>query len=317
MFGDYVKLVVQDYEQKRAAQTLSSRLVSPTPARLRDECLLVCKENFHRKDEGILRTFFNTSGDRDHYLDEINNCDIDRFKPLINFLRNPSITTDVKNINLLAWLIDFKDRPFEYGKTYIVEEESNNAVNNPAIEENKSPDKVPLEKKENMPTSPGIPFGTTTNGDKDSEAGTALTGTKRKLTLEKIGLYTGVLLLVISGLYIYYRNTSEKPAVMGSTLKGPEACMYWAGDHYEQVSCNQKIKEALVVALDSFQLQHFRKITRPDTITQQHVGRIWYIKTGGDIEFYTAEGMHPVEIKKRLKPATAYIIDKYILSHTN
>ncbi len=313
MFPDYVKLVVQDYERKRATQALSSRLASPTPARLRDECLLVCKEQFQRKDEGILRTFFDTSGDQDHYLDTINNFDINRFRPLINFLRNPSITTDIKNINLLAWLIDFKDRPFELGKTYIVAEGNNNEITNPVAEEQDTPGQAPeeQEKKFPPPTSES-PFGTGKKPDTKPGAVKPPTGT----LIKKISLYTGILLLVICGLYIYYNNTSDKPTVMGRTLKGPEACMYWAGDHYEQVSCNEK-KESLVIALDSFKLQHFRKITRPDTITQNHVGSVWYIKNGGDIEFYTAEGMHPVDIKKRLKPATAYIIDKYIISRTD
>jgi hypothetical protein len=88
--------------------------------------------------------------------------------------------------------------------------------------------------------------------------------------------------------------------------------MYWAGDHYEQVSCNQKLGDTMVIALDTFKLRHFKKITRPDTITGYSLGRVWYIKMDGRVEFYTADGHHPIQQQRRLKPLSDYIIFKYI-----
>ncbi len=308
MFPDYVKLVVQDYERKKSLKTLSSRLVNPSPARLRDECLLVCKENFLRKDEGILRTFFNTTGEHAQYLNTINNYDIDKFRPLVNFLRDPAIKTDVKNIDLLAWLIDFNDRPFELGKNYIVEDEKSlGATINPV--ENNDEDKKP-DGGHILPLPPPISYNETTKSEQTSSK-------KNNGSLKKIGIYIGIAFLAASGMYVYYNSGNHKSAAMGTTLPFAESCMYWTGDHYEQVSCNKKIKDALVIALDSFKLVHFKKITTPDTITHQHIGRIWYIKNEGNIEFYTSEGAHPVDMKKRLKPVTGYIIDKYILSKQN
>lgn len=37
------------------------------------------------------------------------------------------------------------------------------------------------------------------------------------------------------------------------------------------------------------------------------------MKINNQHEFYTAKGMHPVEVKKQLKPITKFIIDEHIL----
>jgi hypothetical protein len=91
-------------------------------------------------------------------------------------------------------------------------------------------------------------------------------------------------------------------------------CMYWHEDHYEPVSCNQKIPHARVIALDTVKLKNFRKITRPDTLTYEAMGKVWYCKINGKLEFYTSDGEHPVVFGRELKAITIYIIDKYILS---
>ena len=314
MFDDYVKLVVGDYERKRASQALSSRLVNPSPARLRDECLLVCKENFQRKDEGILRTFFNTTGDQDHYLDTIHNCVIDRFRPLVNFLRDHSIKTDAKNINLLAWLIDFKDRPFELGKDYEVELIAD-ALIEPGTHETTNETQFG---NSNQTSDVGINATPPKKEDQDEDSPVTTAASKPKsdsrnfITL--IGIIVAVVIILSLGLYIYNNADKQETMKMGNSVPGGEGCMYWQEDHYTRIPCHQMITDALVIALDTVKLAHFKKITTPDTLTQKDAGRVWYTKTDGEIEFYTSDGFHPVDIKRRLKPATAYIIDKYIVS---
>jgi len=88
--------------------------------------------------------------------------------------------------------------------------------------------------------------------------------------------------------------------------------MFWAGDHYQSISCTQHFVDTLVVALDSEKIIHFKKITRPDTITLNAVGCVWYVKYRGDIEYYTSDGFHPIDPQLRLKPITPYMIRKYI-----
>jgi hypothetical protein len=50
---------------------------------------------------------------------------------------------------------------------------------------------------------------------------------------------------------------------------------------------------------------------RPDTLTQRALGHVWYSKIDGLVEFYTAGGIHPVHRERRLRPLTAYILQKY------
>jgi len=44
------------------------------------------------------------------------------------------------------------------------------------------------------------------------------------------------------------------------------------------------------------------------------IGYVWYVKLNGTIEFYTAEGYHPVRRELRLLPITLYMINKHIRS---
>ncbi len=310
MFGDYIKLVLEDYQKKIENNTISHALVHLKPAALRDLCIAHYEKKYDpKKDQIALNEFFGQYDDKLSMAKAIKKCEPSKFKPLINYLKKETNNTDEKNIELLAWLIDFNDRPFELGKKYIVED-AESLGETITLEENKDGGEQP-DNGHILPFPP--PFG---NGS-DTHTGKLISSNKPNGSFKKIGIYIGIALLGAAGMYIYYNNTNHKPAVMGNTFTHTEGCMYWTGDHYEQVSCKKTIKDALVIALDSFKLVHFKKITTPDTITHQDIGRVWYIKNEGNIEFYTSEGAHPVDMKKRLKPVTGYIIDKYILSKTN
>ncbi|MDN5289037.1 MAG: hypothetical protein JWR38_5311 [Mucilaginibacter sp.] len=93
---------------------------------------------------------------------------------------------------------------------------------------------------------------------------------------------------------------------------GNTECMYWTGDHYQAISCNQKISGTTIYALDTLQLNHFKRITTPDTI--KSLRGIWYSKIDNVVEFYTADGFHPVHTARKLKPLTDGIREKYILN---
>lgn len=96
------------------------------------------------------------------------------------------------------------------------------------------------------------------------------------------------------------------------SLTEPQQCMYWTGDHYEAVSCDAKIFNRNILALDTLKMAHFRRITKPDTITKKALGWVWYSKIGGKLEYYTSDGVHPLHTDKELKKLTGYMIDKHI-----
>jgi hypothetical protein len=117
-FAEYQRLVLEDYERKKAAGYLSRRMVRLTAAKFKAECEAVCDRRYDRRDEKTLEDFFGPGGDRVAWLAAIKGIDPDKFRPLVNFLKGKTRWPDEKNIELLAWLIDFKPRPYELGRRY-------------------------------------------------------------------------------------------------------------------------------------------------------------------------------------------------------
>lgn len=310
MFIDYQQLVFQDYQEKKANNAISSRLISPTPAQIKEECIAVCRDRYLKKDEACLERFFGKRGDQAAYMQAIEKHETDKFKPLANYLKSKVGTTEHKNTELLSWLINFEPRPFEYGKRYIVEpekEEMKVAVEQ--IEEDKEngtevllelngQDIIKSEEKEVLVVGEQIEEEGENNGTQ--EASEFFKESKPNLKILPAGILILLIISVGACVYLLLRPI------------GPQGCMYWAGDHYEPVSCNQKFGDKLVLALDSTKLHHFKRITEPDTITWKSKGSVWYVKVNDRIEFYTSDGFHPVQLEKRLRPVTDYIIYKYV-----
>jgi hypothetical protein len=268
MFADYKCLVLQDYRKKRAENILPPALVRPSPARLKKECMRVCSERFDRRVEKTLKDFFEQGSDRGSFLQAIGRFDNDRLKPLGNFLKGVTNKPDDKIIELLAWLIGFTPRPFDYSRKYppcVDSEEAN--VEGSAPEETTAPEEKPPKPKKWKPVIRGL-----------------------ALILAALGLY-----------WLIVRNFS-----------GRHACMYWVGDHYRATLCSEKHGDTLVVELDSEKMAHFRKITRPDTITENALGSIWYANFQGVYECYTSPGFHPVDTNLKLRPLTDYVLLKHI-----
>lgn len=118
MFTDYQESVLSTYEKLRDESKLSPRLVRPTTANLRDECIRKFDEGLAGADEVNVKAFFNLVGDKDNYRASIVSVDTDVFRPLVKLIKRRLVKTDLKNIELLAWLIDFSPRPnAEFVKT--------------------------------------------------------------------------------------------------------------------------------------------------------------------------------------------------------
>ncbi|GGH66910.1 hypothetical protein HNQ91_001769 [Filimonas zeae] len=343
MYPDYLSLVIEEYEMKLAQNAISQRLINPTRASLRDECLEVCHHRYQKKDEGCLATFFGLQKDHASYLKAIEMHDIEKFKPLINYLnklKTGKASTGKKNIELLAWLIDFEDRPFILGKVYkekakqsgkeqenteeeipvlpggVAEDERKTDPNSDGHQANKiakQQDIVEEDKKAEPDASPEpirepvkeTSGGTTKTGDAHliEPVKSTITFKKQRITILAIVLISS---LSLGGYWLGNKN-STKPV-----LTGQEGCMYWTGDHYEQIPCNQKMDGVLVIALDAEKLTHFKKITNTDTITSKSKGWVWYTKIDNVVEFFTSDGYHPIQYERRLRPVTDRIIDRYV-----
>jgi hypothetical protein len=296
LFADYQLLVLQEYERRKAVGDLSHRMLHLTPGRLKEECKAVCNQRYDRKDEKTLEDFFGPGGDKAAWLKVLKGFETDKFRPLVNFLRGSTSAPDPKNVELLAWLIDYNPRPHEFGRIY-----NTNSAHIPDMERDKLP-KNSSEKEEEA--------GSAEESVQNRKNETPAPGISPKpapgFGKRKIIMAAIILAIAIAGIYGGWRKSAT------DVMTGPQGCMYWAGDHYQQVSCGQKLGDTLVIALDPEKLNYFKKITRPDTITENSIGRLWCVRFNGNYEFYTSGGFHPINQGLRLKPLTDFIIRKYI-----
>ncbi|REC75388.1 hypothetical protein DRF60_15780 [Chryseobacterium elymi] len=87
--------------------------------------------------------------------------------------------------------------------------------------------------------------------------------------------------------------------------------MYWDGERYVATDSGYIRPGLDVVAMNKHRFQHFKKIMRKDTLTDQNaLGRTWYSKYYNEVEFFTDDGIDP-DNGRELRKSTALIIYKY------
>lgn len=288
MWKDYKDDIFAFYGQKKENGALTSRLRQGSPALLRDECLFMWRNKYNRKDERALMDFFELEVIDNSFEDTVINFEIDKFKQLSKCLKKPSIDTDEKNVELLAWLIEFEPRPYDI---YKKRKNSIATTISPEPKEVESPDTSanPKENKDTEGQAP-LPFVSPVSPKQHPKSFT-----------KKVLIAAAAAIVIATFIFILIRITLAE-----------QSCMYWNGDRYVKISCNEHMSQAQVIALDTQVLRHFKRITTPDTITLKSVGAVWYIKQNGQLQFFTAEGNHPTDPNIHLRPVTDYIIRKYI-----
>jgi|GEM_PF-2580939 len=107
--ADYIKAVISAYEQRKMTMH-EGLLIAPSPAALRDLCLAIYISGMPPEDERVFRTFFRLN-DSEDIKKGIQKVDTERFRAVINFMKGASMSTDTKNLNLIAILVDFEERP--------------------------------------------------------------------------------------------------------------------------------------------------------------------------------------------------------------
>jgi hypothetical protein len=310
-YEDYKNLVLETYRRKKEANKLSTRLINPAPARLKKECQYAYGQRYDKKDESVLKEAF---GPTDNLSSAMRKCHIDKFRPLVNFLKGDTEDIrDYSHIELLAWLIDFQPRPFDPRKKYTDEDSESpspgeqDSVQDEPVEDQeeveKGEEKRPGEDKEKPEEKKPIVDVIETAEDNE-EKGLVVESRFRKFVnrvTSKRVVMSVLLVLLVGIVYSLAVNESE------------QQCMYWTGDHYERVSCNKKLVNTSVIALDSQKIKNFRMIVRWDTISLKSLNTIFYSKRNNAIEAFTSDGYHPLFPEKKLKPMTIYIYNKYIL----
>ena len=260
MFPDYKNLILEDYRRKKEQNELPLGLVILSPAKLRDECLKICDERYNSRDLRTLKDFFGVGNGKLEFLKLIDQVDVDKLKPLIRFLNGETASTNEKNIELLAWLIDFQPRPFELGRKYERMEEGGKEEGRMGV-------------------------GTKETGDGKQETGEK--GGLEEGGMEPAGLVprkkAGLLKWLIPGAIAVVSVTGfsimkfrDKPPAIPTFVDPTASCMSWPGEKYKSVSCNSRVGAATVIALDTFQLNNFKRVLQIDTITLKSTGKLWY-----------------------------------------
>lgn len=285
---DYIKLVKATYNKKRADNELSTLLAQPTPANIRQECWYVYKKQYDsrqllKKDEQILNGFFGPVEPGKQFLEAIGNFPADRFRPLDNYLKGDTEKTDRSNLELLAWLIDFRHRPYVFGMEVILNEDEISIIGKPEINtRNGQPHPVPKP----------VPI------EKD-----------QKKNRRRIIIIFLIVATCLGGGYFIWQKEQSKHVPLGILNT---ACMYWKDDHYEEIPCNDERKSIFKLPMDAEKMRNFKRITQEDTITEKSIGKVYYFKMDNKREYYTTSGHHPVYVTRNLKPLSRFIFDTYL-----
>jgi len=324
---DYQAAVLAAYKQKRQQEEggLPINLLRPTVVKIKKACLRKYDSSEEAKD--VFSEFFDKDKISTDFYSIIKNADEGSFRPLLNHLNGITTRTDGKNTELLAWLIDFEPRPsISYYNSFSTEPEKNDGEKVPPTPEEAGGYKEnaldEIEDEENTglngsdESEPGCVENITPEDKQPITTQTRINEPSSSSSPHQILISCTIFLILGIGLYQFQQN---KPGISGSfnTLfsSGNEKCMYWTGDSYQAVACDAGPKGGQTIPLNVDKMRKFRRVMQPDTLTKDALGKVWYAKRGGMIEFYTDSGAHPTDGNKRLLPVTGYILNKYISYH--
>lgn len=129
-FKSYKEAIIKQYAIAQK-EDVSGILSSPTPAQLRDFCSLLCGKGLTLADEELMKGFFETKPD-ESLKRSIERCNIDKFRPLISFLKGEKDTENQTRVGLSAIIVNFQSRPYAKflgNKIVSTETESNSKAN--------------------------------------------------------------------------------------------------------------------------------------------------------------------------------------------
>lgn len=281
--SEYKKLVFVEYDAQMEARLLPLELLLPTPAKIKDLVVKFCERGSElcTGDEQILRSFVGEKKDVSAYRNAFQIGKADPFRQVVKVLTKRSVNTNIKYINLLALLIGFPSRPY-HPNLKPVSPSQTGAIN--------------------IVTAGGVEKQETLDEKSDGHQ------TKRNYPI--LLWFFPVLIVIGVGWYAISKKTVKR-------YTGREGCMIWADDHYEPIDCKDQSTTAPHYQINHDLVVHFKRITRPDTLTYKSIRKVWYSNYKGKVEFYTDSGANPLDTNFRVLPMTTHIFEKYVLHITN
>ena len=314
MFEDYKRDLLKFFLIRKENHQLPDNLELLGRERLKKECIEVFLRKKSQKDKDFIKSVFDPKNEFEDQFRSIEKFDLDKFRPLINFLTEKVKTIrDDKLVKLFAWLIDFPAysewRDLNEQELKLIFEE---AAKKPEEEEEITEPIGDVKVPDNIFIPPPIVIIGKPTGGSNGEDVTQPEQPKEPVYVPKFSPRY----IVISCIILLFIGSSSFVAWENSTIsvrmpKADEKCMYWNEDHYEPVKCNAQIANATITPLDLKKLQRQRKINLSDTLTSYSLGKVWYKGFVKDHEFFTDSGAYPQDIQRVLKPLTNTILTKY------
>lgn len=290
---EYRKCIRNKYEnEKKGIHT--NYLFNPSPAKLRDLCILLFREKQNKDDLESFKLYFGFEFSLDKTFELNQDERLNKFKTIGKFLKGESSLTNTNGLDLAAMFVGLEKRPFNKFSRIPIEEKELLEIS-PSFPENikkgeeKEKTEIPILGITNPPDSKST----------DIIIPTAPSWFKKNSILIFIGIIVLFTIIIIKNRFL----SSEK------------AKMVWLKDHFEKID-NRIINEDknLSFPLDEEAIQKFKKIIPCDSTKFERNGKtcLWYGKSlnGNEYEFFTAHGIHP-ETGKTLKEVTPHIMNKY------
>jgi len=298
-FDDYIKAVRLKCEEQKSGK-YGSYFSVPSPAQLRNLCLVLFDNRLSKIDDVIFRLFFKVNSEED-LRKAIENFDVVKFRAVQNFFTGKNEKTNMQALNLIAVLVDYPSRPYN---KFLKEEEV----------EKKQIDKVVAEELlvEEIPTRVIQTDGIQSKNESHQEVNTDIyepqinqqdRTTKPRSKHKALILFLIVLSLVTGG-------------YMAKDVCFPEKqCMQWQEDHYQRMDCEADDLGSIVpiIALDN-KIVNLKRVHLKKGMVFFKYGKplYYYCKVSRDsVEFFNAPGEHPVT-GKSLDGITWYMINKYV-----
>lgn len=124
--------------------------------------------------------------------------------------------------------------------------------------------------------------------------------------------------LLLTGSVAFSNSKKDTPGlenvvrgIIGGKLDIDKKYMYWNGERYIATDENFIGPTYQPIAMDKNVFNHFKKITRPDTLTLGNSqGKVWCSKYNNEVNFFTMDGINP-DSNKELKLASDHMIITY------
>ena len=332
---EYNRLVAAAYKKMRTNNELSTLLARPTRAKLRKACGHVYQERYDTRDQQILTDFFGPGKQGRNFLQVIQQFDPDRLRALDNYLKGETDKTDELKIELLAWLIDFNHRPYSPEKDFLLTGEEKDIIDSEepvsltvvknagskepdkaedsGIDETKEPDHITVDPNSSrVDSEPGNSQQSTGQQDEIEGTGPLVQPPKPAKELRtktnnkskgKIAIIAATLLASCVALYFW------------TTAVPKDGCVQWAADHYESIECGDQ-SGSQVIQMSEEERKSFRKIMQVDTISDRSIGKIYFIQTNKQLEFFTGPGLYPEDPTRYLRKLTRNMYNKHLADST-